>query len=85
MHSSNGPYWRRIANADAIDDPGLGIAYCIAHLLEIGAFDGLKRCNMKDCEKYFIGPPNRKWCSKKCGSLHRVRKKRKQKNSMSLF
>jgi hypothetical protein len=78
IYTSSGPYWRRIANADAIDDPGLGIAYCMAHLLEIGAFKGLKRCAMKNCQKFFIGPPNKTWCSKKCGSLHRVRQKRRK-------
>lgn|GEM_PF-1757416 len=72
------PYWRMIANADQIDDPELSIAYCMAHLLACGAFEGLKRCSLRDCQKYFIGRSNVKWCSKSCGSLYRVRKKRKR-------
>lgn len=79
MHSPKGsPYWRHVANADQIHDPELSIAYCMAHLLASGAFKGLKRCDLKDCQKYFIGRPNTKWCSKTCGSLYRVRQKRKK-------
>lgn len=79
MYSSKGmPYWRHVANADQIDDPELSIAYSIAHLLACGAFENLKRCEQNDCQKYFIGRPNNKWCSKTCGSLHRVRQKRKK-------
>ncbi len=77
IHSTKGlPYWRHVANADQIHDPELSIAYCMAHLLACGALEGLKRCNLKDCQKYFIGRSNVKWCSKSCGSLYRVRKKR---------
>lgn len=72
------PYWRYVANADQIDDPELAIAYSMSHLLGFGAFEGLKRCCLKDCQKYFIGRSNTKWCSISCGSLHRVRQKRKK-------
>lgn len=79
MYSSKGlPYWRHVANADQIDDPELSIAYGMSHLLTIGAFEGLKRCGLKECQKYFISRPNTKWCSKTCGSLYRVRQKRKK-------
>ena len=83
MHSPKGPpYWRRIANGDEIDDPELSIAYCVAHLLVIGVLEGLKRCRMQTCQKFFIGRPNAKWCSKTCGSKHRVTKKRKRDRSL---
>lgn len=79
MHSSKGlPYWRRVANADQIQDPELSIAYCMAHLLACGAFKGLKRCDLKDCQKFYTGRSNVRWCSKSCGSLYRVRQKRKR-------
>lgn len=80
IHSKEGlPYWRYIANSESIMvDPELQSAYGITHLLAIGALKNLKRCEMKDCQKFFIGPPNRKWCSKSCGSLFRVRQKRKK-------
>ncbi len=79
MYSSNElPYWRRVANADQIHEPGLSTAYCMAHLLACGAFEGLRRCGLKDCQRYFIGRSNVKWCSKSCGSLYRIRQKRKR-------
>lgn len=78
--SSDGslPSWRHVANADRIDDPELAIAYSVAHLLACGALDGLKRCELDECKNYFIGKTNVKWCSKSCGSLFRVRRKRKR-------
>lgn len=79
MHSSKGsPYWRRVANADQMQEPELWIAYSMAHLLTCGAFEGLKRCGLIECQKYFIGRPNTKWCSKNCGTNYRVRQKRKK-------
>lgn len=78
--SKNGlPYWRYIADSDSVmSDPELQSAYGITHLLSIGALKNLKRCGLKDCQKFFIGRPNVKWCSKSCGSLHRVRLKRRR-------
>jgi predicted RNA-binding Zn ribbon-like protein len=82
MPSSKGlPYWRRIANADQIHEPELSVAYGVAHLLAYGAFEGLKRCSLKDCRKFFVGRSNVRWCSKSCGSLFRVRQKRRRDRS----
>lgn len=82
MHSKKGhPYWREVADANSLSHPDLKAAYVISHLLAIGALEGLKRCKLKDCRKFFIGPPNRTWCSKACGSLYRVRQKRKKDRS----
>lgn len=82
MPSSKGfSYWRRVANADQIDDPELSIAYAMAHLLACGAFVGLKRCRSKECQKYFIGKSNKKWCTSTCGSRSRVKKMRKKNRS----
>jgi predicted RNA-binding Zn ribbon-like protein len=50
-------------------------------LLTSGMLKGLKLCQMDDCEKFFLGPPQAKWCSKSCGSKHRVREKRKRDSS----
>lgn len=72
------PNWRRIANGDKIDDPELSIAYGVAYLLAAGSFQGLKRCEFKECQKFFIGRPNKKWCSDSCGSHSRVKKMRKR-------
>ena len=72
------PTWRYIADLESGLDPDSAAAYGFSHLLEAGALDGLKRCQLSDCENFFIGRPNAKWCSQKCGSLHRVRAKRKR-------
>ena len=53
-------------------------AIFFSHLLSIGALENAKRCEMDDCRRFFVGPPNRKWCSDSCGSKYRVRKKRKR-------
>lgn len=73
------PRWRRIANGDSIHDPEVSIAYAIANLLASGAFTNLKRCRSKECQKFFTGKPNKKWCSTTCGSRSRVKKMRKRK------
>ncbi|MEK6627652.1 MAG: hypothetical protein AABY53_03420 [Bdellovibrionota bacterium] len=79
------PYWRDVANGrDLKEHPKLKTTYIISHLLAIGALKGLKRCDLKECKKFFIGPPNRIWCSKKCGSLFRVRENRKNKKKNSV-
>lgn len=79
-YSENGlPYWRYIADSNSMmSDPELQSAYGITHLLATGALVNLKRCELKDCQKFFIGRSNVKWCSKSCGSLSRVRQKRKR-------
>ena len=78
-HSPSGlPYWLRIANADEIREPEVSMAYGFAQLLAIGAFEGLKRCRMSTCQKFFIGRPDAKWCSSACGSRYRVTKKHKR-------
>jgi len=53
-------------------------AFAFSHHLALGAFEGLKRCQLPDCQNFFIGRPNNKWCSKPCGSKSRVRRKRKR-------
>lgn len=53
-------------------------AIFFSHLLSIGALENVKRCQMNDCRRFYVGPPNRKWCSDSCGSKYRVRKKRKR-------
>tara|TARA_Y100000590_G_C15619414_1_gene976983 strand:+ start:616 stop:1140 length:525 start_codon:yes stop_codon:yes gene_type:complete len=72
------PSWRRIAKGDEIDHPEISVAYGVANLLAIGAFDSLKSCRLKTCQKFFIGRPDAKWCSKACGSKHRVTQKRRR-------
>ncbi len=76
------PYWRYIADSNSMmSDPELQSAYGITHLLATGALKNIKRCGLKDCQKFFIGRSNVKWCSKSCGSLFRVRQKRRKEKS----
>lgn len=70
--------WRRIAMGDEINHPEIAVAYGLANLLAVGAFDELKRCKLKTCLRFFIGRPDAKWCSKACGSKYRVTLKRKR-------
>ena len=50
-------------------------------LLTSGVLKGLKICELEGCEKFFLGPPQKSWCSKSCGSKFRVRQLRKRKSS----
>lgn len=78
--SKNGtPHWQtNIADLNRHIRTEEAAGYAFAHLLAIGGLKGLKRCQLSDCKKFFIGRPNSKWCSKSCGSKFRVRRKRKQ-------
>lgn len=71
------PEWAFIANFTVPITPKQNAAILFSHLLSIEALERVKLCRMEGCNSFFVGPPNRKWCSEKCGSHHRVRKKRK--------
>lgn len=75
---SGEPSWREVAINNSLNHPDLKTTYIVSHLLAQGEFKNLRRCKLKDCGKFFVGPPNRTWCSKGCGSLFRIRKKRKK-------
>jgi CGNR zinc finger len=49
-----------------------------SRILSSGLLGKLKKCQLGDCEKFFLGRPQAKWCSKSCGSKYRVAKKRKR-------
>lgn len=61
-------------------DPGVFACYLFSSMASLGWLDGLKRCQSPECQKFFIGRSNVKWCSKTCGSRSRVKKMRKRKN-----
>lgn len=52
-----------------------------SRLITNGMLNRINRCQMPDCEKIFIGPPQRKWCSTTCGSKYRVNRKRNKDKS----
>ena len=60
------------------EDREAQIAFVIASSLGERRLDGLKRCSLSECRKYYVGGPRAKWCSDNCGSKHRIRKKRKR-------
>ncbi len=70
-----------IAKYDKTPSPEAYAADDFSKLLTSGTLTRLKLCQMKGCEKFFLGPPQAKWCSKTCGSKFRVRKKRKEDSS----
>lgn len=73
------PYWQNnVADMSERSTPPEVAAYAFSHHLAAGGLDGLKRCKLSDCKKFFVGRPNTKWCSKSCGGKHRVRQKRKR-------
>jgi hypothetical protein len=53
-------------------------SYMFSNMTSLGWLEGLKKCRNPDCLQFFIGRSNVKWCSKSCGSLFRVRHKRKR-------
>lgn len=52
------------------------VAFYFAKALQEGGLDGVKRCGMSDCKKFFVGTYRAKWCSNTCGSRNRARNKR---------
>lgn len=72
------PHWDYVADMEDFVDPKTTAAYAFSQQLTLNGFAGLKRCGMKNCQKFFIGRPDAKWCSKTCGSKHRVTQKRKR-------
>lgn len=76
MGEGRSPHWDNIADLDDIG-PESRVAYAISHLVGSGAFQRLRQCQDDKCDDFFLGPPNRKWCSDRCGSRARGREKRK--------
>jgi hypothetical protein len=78
LPSENGyPQNAYIAKYDKTPEPEAIAADDFSKLLSSGMLKRLKRCQMEGCAKFFLGPPQARWCSKVCGSKFRVRKKRK--------
>lgn len=79
VSKSGEAYWQHnIADMQRDSHPPDFAAYALSHHLAAGGLSGLKRCELSDCRKFFVGRTNMKWCSKSCGAKHRVRKKRKR-------
>ena len=72
------PRWEHIARLDDPVDPRIRAAQGIAQFLSSGAFRRLRRCQAEGCGNFFLGPPQSKWCSSKCGGRERGRRKREK-------
>lgn len=77
MNEGDPPQWHEIADLGSSLNPETRAAYAISHLIGSGAFQRLKRCEEEACENFYLGRPDSTWCSKRCGSRARGKKKRK--------
>jgi len=68
--SLTNPTW--IPNLDA------AFAFALSMVITDGLGERFRRCQLRDCGKYFLGDRRARWCKKGHGSLHRVRKMRKK-------
>ena len=78
LDEGGSPRWDNIAYLGDDIEPESKAAYAISHLLGSGAFQRLRQCQADACDRFFLGPPNAKWCSPRCGSRSRGRDKRKR-------
>lgn len=70
-----------IAQLDKISSPEAYAADDFSKLLTSGMLKRLKICELESCDRFFLGPPQARWCSKTCGSKYRVREKRRRDSS----
>ncbi len=70
-----------IAELDQRLTPEAYAANEFSKILTSRMLEGVKRCQMEGCKRFFVGRPQAKWCSKACGSKHRVRNKRRRDSS----
>jgi predicted RNA-binding Zn ribbon-like protein len=72
------PRWEQFARMEEPVDSRIRAAQGIAHFLASNGFRRLRRCQASECHKFFLGPPQSKWCCENCGSRERGREKRKK-------
>jgi hypothetical protein len=83
FYSSQGeePHCLYVANLNITYTHESFAAKEFSRLITYGKLNRIKRCQLLGCENIFVGPPQAKWCSKTCGSKHRVRDKRRRDSS----
>lgn len=72
------PQCLTVANMNYQYSPKTFAANEFSRIITTGMLKKIKRCQLPGCENLFLGPPQAKWCSKTCGSKHRVRQKRRR-------
>lgn len=65
--------------------PYLQSLYPFLCAVKSGEIDNLKQCGSDNCKKFFLGRKNQKWCSDKCGSKSRMKKKRERDFKKQIF
>ena len=72
-----------------IDEPLSGIeriyALVILDMIRDGALDGLKRCELNECRKYFIGNAKARYCHDNCGAKVRARAMRRRNKAAQMM
>lgn len=53
-------------------------ALVFTRIINADLTDRIRRCELDDCRRFFVGDPRSRWCSNTCGSKHRVREKRRR-------
>lgn len=67
-----------VAHLPIDSPPTVFAAHMFANIISLGGLDGLKRCQSSDCQKFYVGRSNVRWCSKSCGSRTRVKRMRRK-------
>lgn len=76
--TSDAPQCLYVPHFSQNDSPEAVAAHDFSKLITGGNLRRLKQCHSSECDNFFLGPPQSKWCSKRCGSSFRVKKKRKR-------
>lgn len=79
------PHWEHSADMEDFNDPQTTAAYAFSQQMTVDGFAKLRRCKDKTCLKFFVGRPDAKWCSKSCGSKHRVNEKRRKDKRRKVY
>ncbi|MEQ8860119.1 MAG: CGNR zinc finger domain-containing protein [Pseudomonadales bacterium] len=69
---------RKFPEGEEFRDREAAIALLLARLVNDEYLTRLHRCQLDDCGNYFVGDPRSKWCSTRCGSISRMRIKRRR-------
>lgn len=71
--------WENIAVMRPDTATELKAAHAVSLFLASGNLKRLRRCQADGCTMFFLGPPNKKWCSAGCGARMRGRHYRKKR------
>jgi len=61
------------------------VLFPLSNSISTGKLINLKRCHSIDCQKFFLGKSNKKWCSDNCGGQIRMKRKRIRDSSNKIY